>query len=87
MPALRALRPPIRAEVQLDRGEPSFIRSAITQGEVLKASGPWRTTGRWWSESERFAFDHFDVQMGDGLVARLCFDWIRRVWLIDGIYD
>lgn len=87
MPALRALRPPVQAEVQLERGEPHFIRSAVTQGEVLKASGPWRTTGRWWSESERFAFDHFDVQMQDGLVARLCFDWIRRVWQIDGIYD
>ena len=87
LPALRALRPPVRAAVQLDRGGPSFIRSAITQGEVVKASGPWRTTGRWWSEAERFAFDHFDVQMRDGLVIRLCFDWMRRVWQIDGIYD
>lgn len=87
LPALRALRPPMRAEVQVDRGGPRFIRSAITQGEVLRASGPWRTTGRWWSESERFAFDHFDVEMRDGLVARLCFDWVKRVWLIDGIYD
>ena len=87
LPALRALRPPIHAEVQVAQGGPHFIRSAIAQGRVINVSGPWRTTGRWWSESERFAFDHFDVQMQDGIVARLCFDWIKRVWQIDGIYD
>ncbi|MEE3328356.1 MAG: DNA polymerase Y family protein [Myxococcota bacterium] len=87
LPALRALRPPMRAEVQVGRGGPRFIRCALTQGEVIQASGPWRTTGRWWSESERFAFDHFDIEMQDGLVARLCFDWVARVWQIDGIYD
>ena len=87
LPALRALRPPMRAEVQVDQGGPRFIRCALTQGEVVQASGPWRTTGRWWSESSRFAFDHFDIQMQDGLVARLCFDWMTRIWQIDGIYD
>ena len=87
LPALRALRPPLRAEVQVGQGGPRFIRCALTQGSVIKASGPWRTTGRWWSESERFAFDHFDIEMQDGLVARLCFDWVARVWQVDGIYD
>ncbi|MBW2229009.1 MAG: DNA polymerase Y family protein [Deltaproteobacteria bacterium] len=87
LPAIRALRPPVRAEVQLRAGRPSFIRSAVTHGDVLETAGPWRTTGYWWSREERFAFDHFDVQMSDGLVVRLCFDWMNRVWQIDGIYD
>jgi len=51
------------------------------------AAGPWRTTGHWWSETDRFALDHFDVQVSDGTVVRLCFDWTERVWQIDGIYD
>lgn len=87
LPAVRALRPPITASVRIDQGAPSHIRSAISHGHVVMAAGPWRTTGHWWSASRRFAFDHFDVQVSDGTVIRLCFDWIKRVWQIDGIYD
>jgi hypothetical protein len=54
---------------------------------VVVAAGPWRTTGYWWSEEERFALDHFDLQVSDGSVIRLGFDWIKRSWQIDGIYD
>ena len=86
-PALRALRPPCRAEVRITGGNPSFILSAVTRGDVVAVAGPWRTTGRWWSEDERFALDHFDIQTSDGTVARLCFDWTKRTWQIDGIYD
>ena len=86
-PAVRALRPPVSAEVRVDHGQPSFIRSAVSNGPVVMAAGPWRTTGHWWSEQDRFALDHFDVQVGDGTVVRLCFDWLQRVWQIDGIYD
>lgn len=84
---VRALRPPVRAEVQLHQGCPSRIRSAVASGEVLNIAGPWRTTGRWWSEEGRFALDHFDVQVSDGTVLRLGFDWIRRNWQVDAIYD
>jgi protein ImuB len=86
-PALRALRPPSRAEVRVNGGKPSFVRSAVAQGDVIAVAGPWRTTGYWWSEDERFALDHFDIQTSDGTVARLCFDWTKRSWQIDGIYD
>jgi protein ImuB len=86
-PPLRALRPPVCAEVRVDRGQPSFIRSAVTSGHVVVAAGPWRTTGHWWAEEEHFALDHFDVQVSDGTVVRLCFDWLHRVWQVDGIYD
>jgi protein ImuB len=86
-PAIRALRPAVDAEVRITCGLPTSLRSAVASGEILHISGPWRTTGRWWSESERYAMDHFDVQVSDGSVLRLCFDWIRRAWRIDGIYD
>ncbi len=84
---LRALRPPLRAEVRLEQGRPVFARSALSQGKILGAAGPWRTTGHWWSESSHFAMDHYDVEMSDGKLLRLCFDWRRSRWQIDGLYD
>jgi protein ImuB len=85
--AVRALRPPVTAQVRVDRGRPEWIRSAVASGQVLHAAGPWRTTGRWWSEGERFAVDHYDVQVSDGTILRLGFDFIHRIWQIDAIYD
>ncbi len=85
--AVRALRPPVRAEVQLCQGQPQAIRSAVACGRIVNTAGPWRTTGRWWSEEGRFALDHFDVQVSDGTILRLCFDWVHRNWQIDAIYD
>ena len=84
---IRALRPSLRAEVRLDRGRPVYLQSAVSQGEILNIAGPWRTTGHWWSESAHFAVDHYDVQMSDGTVLRLCFDWKAKCWHVDGLYD
>jgi protein ImuB len=85
--AVRALRPPVVAEVRVHRGVPVSLRSAISSGDVVHASGPWRTTGRWWSDTDRYALDHFDIQVSDGTVLRLCFDWHKRSWRVDGVYD
>jgi protein ImuB len=85
--AVRALRPPIPAQVHASLGGPEWIRSALANGEVIRCAGPWRTTGGWWSPEERFAFDHFDVQTSDGLVVRLRLDLITSCWQIDAVYD
>lgn len=85
--ALRALRPPVPAQVQLQRQNPARLRSAVANGRVLRCAGPWRSTGGWWSPERRFAFDHFDVQTEEGVVVRLRFDHLRRAWQIDALYD
>jgi protein ImuB len=84
---MRAVRPPLRAEVRLAGGRPAHLRSAVSQGEVLHAAGPWRTTGHWWSESAHFAVDHYDIQVSDGTILRLCFNWKTKRWQVDGLYD
>jgi protein ImuB len=84
---LRAIRPPVRAEVRVERGQPVSLRSAVSQGEILGSAGPWRTTGHWWEKSTHFAIDHYDVQMNDGNVLRLCFNWMTKRWQVDGLYD
>jgi protein ImuB len=85
--AVRALRPPVAAEVRTQHGRPEWVRSAVASGRVVQLAGPWRTTGGWWSSEQRFAYDYFDVQTSDGSVARLRFDHLARRWQIDGVYD
>jgi len=84
---MRALRPPVPAEVRLSRGRPSHLQSPLSRGRILNAAGPWRTTGHWWSNPTHFAIDHYDVRLQDGTVLRLCFDWKTKRWQIDGLYD
>lgn len=85
--AVRALRPPIAAEVRTRHGRPEWIHSPVASGRVVQLAGPWRTTGGWWSREQRFAYDYFDVQTSDGSVARLRFDHLTQRWQIDGVYD
>jgi len=85
--AVRALRPPVLARVRTAGGRPIWLESALANGRVERSSGPWRTSGRWWSAEERFAFDHFDVATADGWVVRLRLDLLARRWEIDGVYD
>jgi protein ImuB len=84
---VRALRPPLPAQVVLRAGRPAALRSAVASGPVVQLAGPWRTSGNWWSEEERFAFDHYDVVTGDGTAARLRYDPLRSRWEVDAIYD
>jgi len=85
--ALRALRPPLTAQVVLRGGQPQSIRSGIVNGRVLRAAGPWRTTGGWWSQEGRFAYDSFDILTSDGIVSRLRYDHVHKTWQIDAVYD
>ncbi len=85
--ALRALRPPLPAQVRLQAGRPVWLRSAVAGGPVVSAAGPWRSTGQWWSPEAHFAFDHFDVQTSEGALVRLRYDAVERRWSVDAVYD
>jgi len=85
--ALRNLRPALPARVRLRGTQPAWLASPLAQGDVVHCAGPWRTSGGWWSEASRFAFDHFDVALDSGFLLRLRYDHRGRRWEIDGIYD
>ncbi len=85
--AMRALRPPLPAQVRTRGERPHWLRSAVANGMVVRCAGPWRVEGAWWSPEERFVFDHFDVQTDDGLLVRLRRDRLRSTWHVDAVYD
>src|SRR5690606_3112252 len=80
--AVRALRPPLPAEVRVRAGRPAWLRSALALRDVVHRAGPWRATGGWWSAERRFAFDSFDGATSDGLLVRLRYAHALRAWAI-----
>ena len=82
--AFRYFRPPIAASVDLHNGRPARIRASGIQGKILNASGPWRTSGNWWTASP-WNRDEWDVMVSETLYR------IYREhddgWFVEGSYD
>ena len=83
---LRVLRPPSAVEVELDRGEPAWVRAESFGGRVVIASGPWRLDTAWWSD-EPCRRDYYDIQLSDGGIYRLFAERTHGGWFVDGVYD
>ena len=98
----RMFRPPLPANVQLQEGRPERVSFRGTRGEVVAASGPWRTSGDWWRE-DAWHQDEWDLEIRfqissnrlgrspascpqQGLY-RFYFDSICQGWFVRGIYD
>ena len=89
--ALRRFRPPLRAKVTLENGQPMHLicREKDVQGAVLWKAGPWRFSGDWW-EREPWSRDEWDVALqNSGHVAlyRLVHDLLNGNWIVEGTYD
>jgi protein ImuB len=90
--ALRMFRPPLRATVTLENGEPARVicaKKKEVQGTVLWKAGPWRSSGDWW-EREAWARDEWDIalQTADGAALyRLMHDLLGGGWFVEGTYD
>jgi protein ImuB len=46
----RLLRPSVPARVELQDGLPVRVFFQGARGEIVAASGPWRTSGEWWQD-------------------------------------
>lgn len=46
----RLLRPSVSARVELQDGLPVRVFFQGARGEIVAASGPWRTSGEWWQD-------------------------------------
>jgi protein ImuB len=89
--ALRRFRPPLRAAVTLDQGQPAKVACATKtiQGSVLWKAGPWRSSGDWW-EREAWSRDEWDVALQNAssiALYRLVHDLLEGAWFVEGTYD
>ena len=95
--ALRRFRPPLRASVTLESGQPARVicaKKKEVQGNVLWKAGPWRSSGDWW-EREAWSRDEWDIALqnpalqdkGSITLHRLVHDLLGGGWFVEGTYD
>ncbi len=100
--AFRVFRPEIQANIELQQNYPTRIYFRGLRGNIIAASGPWRTSGDWWRE-DLWQQDEWDVEIRfdsvsgqsqkissprtqDGLY-RIYYDSLRQGWFARGRYD
>jgi protein ImuB len=60
--ALRVMRPPQAVRIEMQNEQPSRIYLRGMRGEVVTASGPWRSSGDWWQE-DAWHQDEWDLEV------------------------
>jgi len=86
--ALRILRPPHAVRVEIKRAR---IVTLFLDGKKLsvdKASGPWKTSGAWWTHTG-WCREEWEVALGgqNKKCCRLAYDPASNCWYLIGIYD
>ena len=98
--ALRVFRPPVPARVEVRMERPVRIFSACgVRGEIVSASGPWRTSGDWWTD-RAWEHDEWDVAVvscqssvvsrkkhQQTALYRIYRDLSKGNWFVQGTYD
>lgn len=83
--AFRRFRPPLEAEVVERKKIPVYVASSAAEGPVERYSGPWRTSGAWWT-NEPWDLAEWDVELPGG-VFRLSCERVEDFWRVVGAYD
>jgi protein ImuB len=82
--SLRYFRPPIVARVHVRAGSPQRLESPRVSGLVLRAAGPWPTSGEWWATTA-WNRREWDVALDDQGIYRIY--QVSDRWFLDGSYD
>jgi protein ImuB len=90
--ALRRFRPPLRAAVSRDNGQPVrvvCVKAKEVNGNILWKAGPWRSSGDWW-EHTAWSRDEWDIALQNAntiALYRLVHDLLGGGWFVEGTYD
>jgi len=83
---LRLFRPALPAQVRLRKEIPEHVIASAVEGNVLRASGPWKTSGEWWSATG-WTHEEWDIAVENGAAYCLIYQRRARQWFLQGIYD
>jgi protein ImuB len=97
----RLLRPSVPAHVELRDGLPVRVFFYGARGEIVAASGPWRTSGEWWQDpwdqaewdvEVRFSSSaqknkHSSNPAGERGLYLIYYDLRQQGWFLRGMYD
>jgi len=75
--AFRVFRPALRVSVELQMGCPTRVCVRGICGQVVAASGPWRSSGDWWRE-DGWQTDEWDLEIVFALSAGMRTDSVNR---------
>jgi hypothetical protein len=83
---LRRLRPPAPVTVVCapETRAPLEVSGGPFGGAVRSAHGPWLHSGEWWEDGACWSREEWDVELGDGTLARLVRQ--RGAWTVEGVY-
>ena len=88
--ALRTFRPAQESTVDMRDGQPRWIAFRGAHGPIVAASGPWRTSGNWWT-NEPWSRDEWDIAMSpspESVTLYLIYcDQQSGRWYVEGVYD
>jgi protein ImuB len=82
---LRRFRPPLRAQLELTDGRPTYLWTDRVAGAIQHVHGPWQSSGDWWQLDRAWQRTEYDVALADGGIYRLLS--IDQAWFIEGEYD
>lgn len=90
----RIFRPSLSAKVEWEAEKPARVFFAGMRGNVVTASGPWKTSGEWWRE-DAWQQEEWDLELDFGVrkgnrergAYRVYFDAKCKAWFVRGIYD
>jgi protein ImuB len=84
--AFRYYRPPRSAKVQVERLRPVYLLTDDIRGKIVSATGPWRTSGDWWTTSP-WDRDEWDIGLQDGSLYRIYREPATSRWFVEGSFD
>lgn len=82
----RYFSPVLQARVELQNERPVRLFAQGVYGNVLKAAGPWRTSGDWWTP-DPWDRDDWDIGLNNGGLYRIYLKRPAAAWFVEGAYD
>jgi protein ImuB len=83
---LRRFRPVQEAHVTVADRQPTHISAVDAKGKIIRAKGPWRTSGEWW-RNDLWNRSEWDIALHSGILYRIFQNLDTDRWFLEGSYD